>query len=167
MIWILLACLSPTACPDACEKIVDECGLGAGTEACLSACRDVALPDYERRDFSHCVALADCGELVTGECASNESLCEGPLYIHVAVSPECGAPGDALHGLLQQADCTMKAEGDWGDLGAPQVSDSVLLSTGYSGLGLVFDDGCEIGLGEYTTCQVEGKTCMLAMEEVI
>lgn len=158
MLWMWLACLSPTACPDVCEKVADECSLGAGYDSCLTACRDIQVLEYERRDFSHCVALADCGDLATGECQSGASRCGGPVYIHVALSAGCGAPAGAMHGVVRDSDCGLQPEGDWGDLGAPQVGD---------GLELVFDGGCEVQPNFYASCELDGQICNVATEGVI
>lgn len=160
MLWMWLACLSPTACPDSCEKIVGECGLGSGLEDCVSACRDIQVIEYERRDFSHCVALADCGDLVVGECAYSPSYCPAPLYVHVALGPECGAPEGSAHGLIQDSDCVYRAEGDWGELGVPEVHAEYPLR-------LTFDGGCEVELNGYVHCDIAGQTCEIAMESVI
>ncbi len=115
LLGVGVACVPPPDCKPACEDLIEACGFGADPAVCAEGCRSTPQVDAARHDVRDCLMVADCGQLLNGECRG-EPVC-GESGYYLVWAPDCF---DGLRGVAVRPDCSVVAdEGDWGALGPP------------------------------------------------
>jgi hypothetical protein len=115
LIGVGAACVPPPECTPACKDLVEECGFDVDPAVCAAGCRSSPTVDAVRHDVRDCLLVADCGQVLAGECLG-EPVCGGAGY-YLVHAPGCF---DGLRGVAVRADCSVVADdGDWGVIGPP------------------------------------------------